>query len=272
VLTRALLHPRLRDHRLMVWIYLRLYLLGKRLTERAELATLRELIVPGMVIADIGANAGFYTIEMASMVGPSGRIVAFEPDPLNFRFLQGRTRRAHASNVEAFQMAVGDKTGRAILYCSAYNRADNRLHASHHEAHVEASEVHVCSLDDFVQSHHNTAIDGIKIDVQGAEEQVLIGARTVLERRVQWIWVEFSPAHLRAAGTDPGRFVAMLEQLGMDIFELDHAGSLSPFSGFESYSRRIGAGYGDLVLRARGSLDLPRRAHRNTAPVIPESR
>jgi FkbM family methyltransferase len=250
VLTRGLLHPRLRDYKLMARVYLRLYLLGKRLTERRELAMLRGLIAPGMVIVDVGANAGFYTLKMAAMVGPTGRILAFEPDAFNFDLLQERARRAGAANVEMYQMAIGEKTGRAILYRSAYNRADNRLHASHREAHVEAGEVQVCSLDEFMLSHNSQAIDGIKLDVQGAEEHVLRGARAVLQRGVRWIMVEFSPEHLRGAGTDPRRFVALLEDLGLDIFELDDAGSLQPFSGFESYMNKIGSGYGDLVLRA----------------------
>src|SRR5919112_40233 len=65
VLTRGLLHPRVRHLPLVSDAYCRLYLLGKRLTDRHELSTIRSLIQPGMVIADIGANVGFYTVEMA---------------------------------------------------------------------------------------------------------------------------------------------------------------------------------------------------------------
>jgi len=95
----------------------------ERLTDQAELTALQELIKPGMVIADIGADVGFYTIKMASNVGPSGRILAFEPDAFSFGLLQSRIKRAGVNNVEPFQLALGDKTGRAVLYCSKYNRA-----------------------------------------------------------------------------------------------------------------------------------------------------
>ena len=107
----------------MCWTYVQLYRLGKRLTDHAELTVLQALIKPGMVNADIKVDVGFYTIKMASNVGPSGRILAFEPDAFSFGLLQSRIKRAGVNNVEPFQLALGDKTGRAVLYCSKYNRA-----------------------------------------------------------------------------------------------------------------------------------------------------
>src|SRR5262249_41994460 len=150
VLTRGLLHPRLRHFALMSRTYCRLYLIGKRLTDRHELTTLRSLIQPGMIIADIGANVGFYAVEMAKFVGPQGRILAFEPDPLTFRLLQERVNHGSQSNIETYQVALGDISDRAALYCSAYNRSDNRLSPSHTESHVEVCEVDVRRLDEFL--------------------------------------------------------------------------------------------------------------------------
>src|SRR4051812_43052867 len=88
ILTRALLSPRWRDRRAIAWSYLQLYLMGKRITERHELSAIRRLVTPGMIVADIGANVGFYTLQMASCVGPTGRIFAFEPDPFCFGLLR----------------------------------------------------------------------------------------------------------------------------------------------------------------------------------------
>src|SRR5687768_2304569 len=90
ILSRALLHPNWRDRAPNAWIYQRLYLFGNRLTEAREVATLRSLTTPGMIIADVGANIGFYTLQMAAWVGPAGRILAFEPDPFNVRLLRAR--------------------------------------------------------------------------------------------------------------------------------------------------------------------------------------
>jgi FkbM family methyltransferase len=229
--------------------YCRLYLIGKRLTERHELSTLRSLIQPGMVIADIGANVGFYTLEMARSVGPRGRVLAFEPDPLAFGLLQKRVSRESVANVETYDVALADTSGVASLYCSAYNRADNRLSPSLRESHVEVCSVDVCRLDEFLAGR-DIRIDGVKIDVQGSEEQVLRGARASL-RGVRWIWIEFSPVHLRASGSDPEHFLRSLTALGMDLFEVDQRGSLAPLTNFVAHTNRIGSSYGDLVLVRR---------------------
>ena len=251
LLTRGLLHPRWREQPTTAWAYRQLYLLGKRLTERHEVATLRALIAPGMVIADVGANVGFYTIEMAERVGRSGRILAFEPDPFNFRQLEGRARKARLGNVDAYQLALGDRRKRATLYCSAYNRADNRLSRSHEEQHVEACDVQVERLDDFLAAIPRPTIDALKVDVQGSEAEVLRGAERTLKGGLRWIWIEFSPEHLRGAGQDPRSFLERLDGLGLEIYQLNVRGGLERLTDLGEYAQRMTASYGDLVLLAR---------------------
>jgi FkbM family methyltransferase len=249
--TRALLHPRWRRRPSVGWTYLQLYLLGKRLTERRELSTLQSLIVPGMVIADVGANVGFYTFEMATCVGPTGRVLAFEPDPFSFQLLKGRLSRAPAVNIEAYQLALGNETARALLYCSAYNRADNRLSPSHAEPHVEACEAHIRRLDDVLHETSHVAIDALKIDVQGNEANVLRGARKTLDAGVSWIWLEFSPEHLRGSGEDPAAFLDNLGALGMEMLQLTEDASLQPVTDVREYTRKMGSNYGDIVLMSQ---------------------
>ena len=250
-LTRALLHPRWRRRAPVTWTYLQLYLSGKRLTDRQELSMLRALIVPGMVVADIGANVGFYTLEIASSVGPTGRVLAFEPDPFSFELLTGRLRRTGALNVEPYQLALGNETGHAPLYCSAYNRADNRLSPSHAEPHVEKYDAEVRTLDEVLRET-GQAIDAMKIDVQGNEANVLRGARETLAAGVRWIWLEFSPEHLRGSGEDPEAFLEALGALGMDVLQVTERASLQPLIDAREYMRKMGSNYGDIVLVADG--------------------
>jgi FkbM family methyltransferase len=263
VMTRALLHPRWRDSAPIAWTYSRLYLFGKGLTESREVSTLRSLIRPGMVIADIGANIGFYTLQMANWVGPAGRILAFEPDPYIFRQLERRVRASQLSNIDVHQLALSDRTGNATLYSSAYNRADNRLAASHVESNVEASDVQVRRLDDFLAANGSPGIDAFKIDVQGSEAQVLRGAQETLRRGVQWIWVEFSPDHLRGAGSDPNQFLETLGGAGLSIFEITDDGGLEPVVDFHKHTEKIGSSYGDLVA-------MPTDVARRLVPAAPQ--
>jgi FkbM family methyltransferase len=248
LLTRGLLHPRWRGG-WPGWVYLRLYLLGKRLTEKHELALLRRLVRPGMVVADIGANVGFYALEIAAAVGPSGRVLAFEPDPFNFHWL--RSRCLGVGNVRSFPLALGDRAEDATLYISAYNRADNRVGQHQGEDHVEAHTVAVQTLDDVAADNQLPAIDALKIDVQGFEQRVLRGARATLAR-VSWIWIEFSPDHLRGAGADPEEFLRELGALPMAMYEVTDHGTLEPLADYAGHTAKIGAGYGDLLLVARG--------------------
>ena len=114
------------------------------------MALLQTLIEPGMTIADIGANVGFYAVQMGEWVGAGGRILAFEPDPFTFELLQRRTSAAAPANIEVRQFALGDARGTATLYCSAYNRADNRVGQRHDEPNVEAIEIEVRTLDEYL--------------------------------------------------------------------------------------------------------------------------
>ena len=265
ILTRLLLHPRWRHSKSMAWIYLHLYLVGKHITERSEMVAIRRLLTPGMVVADIGANVGFYTLHMASCVGPAGRVLAFEPDPLCFALLQSRIKRSGATNIQAHHLAIGEQARDAVLYCSGYNRADNRMHRSHDEPNVEQYNIQVRGLDSFLSPAGVPAFDAIKIDVQGAEELVLRGAKNAIDAGLSWMWIEFSPEHLRGAGTDPRVFLTLLGSLNMELLEVDRRGALRALVDAEDYLRRIGSGYGDLVLTSpshcrRAGLKIPGRS------------
>jgi FkbM family methyltransferase len=255
VLTRALLHPRWRQLVPVANSYWTLYLTGKRLTEKREMALLQTLVEPGMTIADIGANVGFYTVQMGQWVGAGGRVLAFEPDPFTCELLRRRTSAATPANIEVRQFALGEAPGTATLYRSAYNRSDNRLGQRHDEPNVEAIEVEVRTFDEYLAERGLSAVDAMKIDVQGLEAQVLRGAKRTIAL-VRWIWVEFSPVHLRGAGTDPEVFLESLGTLGMKVFAVTEHGTLEPMTDSRAHARKIGSSYGDLVLMR----DPPRQA------------
>jgi FkbM family methyltransferase len=101
-------------------------------------------------------------------------------DPFSFCVLQERARKSSHGNIETYHMALGDIGGKATLYCSAYNRADNRLHASHDEPRAERHLVDICPLDAFLAKRGTERVDALKIDVQGAETAVLRGAEATL--------------------------------------------------------------------------------------------
>jgi FkbM family methyltransferase len=248
--TRLLLSPRLRRNPLSLALYSRLYLLGKGLAERREVRFLRREVKPGMVVFDLGANLGFYTKLLAGLVETTGRVHAFEPDPLSYGILARRT--AKLGNVDGNWTAAGDHTGRITLYCHRSNRADNRVHPSLGDETAEAVEVPLTTLDDYCDARRISRIDAVKIDVQGAEMAVLKGfERTLGRTQPRWLLIEFSPGHLRAAGSSPEAFWAILDALGFEPWAFDDDGQAFPVEDTAAFSRRFETGYTDIWARRR---------------------
>ena len=252
IVTRVLLAPALRDRLLARSLYARLYLLGKRLAERRERRFFRRQVTSGMVVFDVGANAGFYTTLFSDLVGPAGRVHAFEPDPLSFEILRRRTTRR--ANVAVNEAAVGDRTGGITLYCNRSNRADNRVHPSLGAETADAVDVPLTTLDDYCEGAGIDHIDAVKMDIQGDEVAALRGFRRTLARmRPRWLSIEFSPAHLRAAGSGTEDFWAILDGLGFEPWGLDDRGQAFPIDDPAAFSRRYESGYTDVWARRRAS-------------------
>lgn len=140
-----------------------------------------EFLGEGDVFYDVGANAGFFTILGARRVGPSGTVYAFEPHPFNAMTVRTQVEINGFRNCEVISAAVGAKEG----VCGLIDKGE--LSTCHVGSVFEASEMLHCqsvaltSLDSFAFEHRPP--DMIKIDVEGAESDVLKGAQRLLSRR-----------------------------------------------------------------------------------------
>jgi FkbM family methyltransferase len=211
-ITPLLLAPRRRDRAWSQWLYLRLYLAAKAIGERDERRFLRSLVRPGDVVLDVGANVGFFTVELARWVGRMGHVHAFEPDPLSVALLRRRCRALPQVSVVA--AAIGAEDGTCVLHLSATNRADNRLHAPD-AGGGERVEVPLVTLDAYCAQAGIARLDVVKMDVQGSEVAALRGFATTLARlRPRALIVEVSPEHLRGAGTSAIELLALLRAAG----------------------------------------------------------
>lgn len=250
--TRALLSPRLRGTALGRGLYTRLYLLGKSLAERREVRFLRDQVQPGMVVFDVGANLGFYTLLLADRVGPQGRVHAFEPDPLSCDLLRRRAniRVNIRANIEIAQTAVGDREGTITLYTNRSNRADNRVHPSLGAETAEAMDVPLTTLDAYCAARGIERIDAVKMDIQGAEVSALVGFRkTLTNLKPRWMLIEFSPMHLRGAGSSPEAFWTILGELGYEPWGFGEDGEAFRIGDTAAFTRRYEEGYTDVWAR-----------------------
>ncbi|HEY0704380.1 MAG TPA: FkbM family methyltransferase [Candidatus Acidoferrales bacterium] len=134
----------------------------------------------GMIAVDIGAQSGFYTLLLSKRVGASGKVIAFEPLPANFRMLEENIRLNKIENVMMRREAVADRSGE-ISFHFPVEEASLLAGPLLPEEGREDFFVNCISLDDFV-AQENLRPDLIKMDVEGAEGSVVEGAlRTIRE-------------------------------------------------------------------------------------------
>jgi len=193
-----------------------LYLGGQHEPELRAL--LAHLDLEGGVCVDVGANVGLHTLSMSRFVGPSGHVVAFEPEPRNYGLLEGNLRLNGARNVTARPCAIGAAEGVARLARNPRNYGDCRITTG--MPRWAACEVAVTTLDAALHALPDGAVRFVKIDVQGSECRVLDGMRRTLARHPETVMVlEVFPAALRDAGASPRQLVETLVELGFHGWE-----------------------------------------------------
>jgi len=191
--------------------------------ERKATMYLQSVLKPGMVVCDIGANIGYYSLVAAPIVGPGGRVYAFEPMPPQFSVLRANLQRNGFSWAEAHQLALSDHAGSAILSLDDPNNTGSAtLHPVSKGVHTEA--VRCERLDDFFRSAPPPRLDLIKIDVEGAEIHVLEGAEETLRRYAPIVLVEVVDSNQQAAGFSMQQLFAWLQDRGYRPHEIGARG------------------------------------------------
>ena len=144
--------------------------------EAAKQRKIIEFVRPGMVCWDVGANVGFYTLLFAELVGVSGRVFAFEPVPRNLELLQRHVSMNRYQNVRIFPCALGDFDGEA-----GFDLGPNP--SMGHMAAGGPLKMRCSRGDTLLAAGEVEAPDVIKIDVEGAEGDVLRGACGAMQNR-----------------------------------------------------------------------------------------
>ena len=183
------------------------------------LSLLTEALSEGDVFLDVGANAGYFAIPIATRVGSSGRVVAFEPAADVADQLRAAARE---EGVEAWltvhELALGSEDGYASLRADPEHPADSTKRSLFMSGGPTVGEVPVRSFDGLVASGDVDVSGGphaVKIDVEGAEMHVLRGMRRTLERtRPRIVVIETIESHLRRAGSSVAAVHAFMRDLG----------------------------------------------------------
>jgi len=131
---------------------------------------IQDWVKPGMVVYDLGANAGYVSLMLAKQVGTAGSVFAFEPLPANQERLRANLALNPQAHVVLVPRAVGEKSGSQLFYVHSSDDM-GKLHGSAGRVakYTDSIQVEVIALDDFVYADNNTVPDLIKVDIEGGE-------------------------------------------------------------------------------------------------------
>ena len=192
--------------------------------ERAERIFYLEYLREGMTVFDAGANVGDLTLLFSRFVGEAGSVHAFEPCGAAFERLSAVSRAASLRNVRLNRLALAEEEGPLLLhvyeddYMSWNTRARRPLENYGINVKPRATEeVPSTTVDLYCERNGVTGIDLLKIDVEGAELQVLTGAgRMLREKRVRCATFEFGQTTFDMGNT-PEQIESYLRDAGYEL-------------------------------------------------------
>lgn len=148
----------------------------------AQVTTFAKIVKPGMVVWDIGTYLGFYTAVASRLVGPAGRVVAFEPDPENLERARHNVELNSLTNVDFVEAAIGEPVAHVTLIrtrntnshiAGAFVGRDRADYSTRMPKHHETIRARCLSLDEAYLDPSIPRPDVIKLDIEGAEQFAL---------------------------------------------------------------------------------------------------
>jgi FkbM family methyltransferase len=146
--------------------------------KEAKMDKFDKLITESSVVYDVGAHNGWYTLIASELVGPNGKVIAFEPLPRMAQYLKKHVEMNHCNNVQVIEAAVSDNDGTDTFFATK----DGKLGAVSMPGlgHTERSTVKTIKLDSLVNNRLAPPPDYVKINIEGGELRALNGAASTL--------------------------------------------------------------------------------------------
>jgi FkbM family methyltransferase len=180
--------------------------------EPRSVELLKSIIRSGMKCIDAGAHIGFYTCLIASLVGETGKVYAFEPMPSQFALLlKNIEENRFQRRVMTYQLAYSDVCGHLGV-----SKVSNMLVAGQ-VGSAEQLTVEAVRLDDVIEN----SIDFVKLDVEGHEPAVIRGMLSIISKDKPILLSEINEYWLRSCSHSSGtEYVELLTSLGYDVFDV----------------------------------------------------
>ena len=183
-----------------------------------------QLVRPGMVCFDVGANIGTVAVHLARRAAPNGSVFAFEPIAEVARRLRAHVRANHlGSLIQVERSALADRLGSATMTVAdrwATNQGTATLIGRRPVNTGESRVVEVQPIDHFVSEHGIQRIDLMKIDIQGAEPLLLAGGARTFGHLGPDLLMEVAPEELRGLGKTSRDLLTAVEAYGYSVFKV----------------------------------------------------
>ena len=196
-----------------------------------------QIVEEGDVVVDIGANAGFFTVLLGTLTGPGGRVMSFEPGAANIRRLKNNIALNELANVNLVEQPASHTSEEIAFYINSDDSGGNALWDVgtyptnlKSAAHPIMLTMKATTIDDEFERLSLPTPKLIKVDTEGAEEQVLRGcSRLLSDRKVRFVIAELHEFGLAKMGGSQKTLRDLMEGLGYSTFGLYYDGSMPKF-------------------------------------------
>lgn len=176
-----------------------------------ETEFVRHFVQPGMTVVDVGANVGYFSRLLSTLVGEKGRVIAIEPVPDTIELLRANAAMASVDNIAVLAVAAGEADSQLTIWLHPEgNFGGNRATPFGSQAH-ESVSVTSMPLDKLLDP--DCSVDFIKIDIEGMDHVAIEGMREIMVRHRPTILCEFNVSAMREAGIDPRTVLDRYAQL-----------------------------------------------------------
>lgn len=196
--------------------------------EPNERAFLNCALAPGMIVLDVGAHAGFYSLVASKLVGPSGRVIAFEPSPRERERLRRHLAINRCRNVTVEPVALGEAAGEAdLLVFDRRTTGCNSFHLANAQGATPV-RVPIRSLDDYLGEASLPRVDFIKMDIEGGELAALRGGTRLFREMRPTLLCEIHDRRTAPWGYRAREIIDLVERWDYRWFLPGDGGRLSP--------------------------------------------
>ena len=217
-----------------------------RRREEEEMQLLPVFVKPGDTVVDVGANYGYYTHRLSEIVGPSGRVIGFEPIPFTYEVNQRVLKHFGIENADVHQLGVGDENKKTkftvpvagfggisggLAHLSGRENDEDGKEKYYNFERNEEVDAEIVRLDDFLDSKID-ALSFVKIDVEGGEYFAIDGMKSTISKYRPVMIVEIQPYFFQGYGISEPQLKELIQELGYKSFLFDDKeGILNLFEG-----------------------------------------